>query len=99
MIVSFKAAPTYHYEWYTRMKQLNKGKDFSNVGAGICTELNENYPKLTLIQLSSIKERYSAQYYLVDREREDLGNYLVYSNRAYYLYDLRALEIGSSSIL
>jgi len=99
MIVSFKSAPTYHEEWYTRMKQLNMGKDFSDVGSGICTELKENYPKLTLIQLSSIKDRYGAQYYLVDREREDLSNYLIYSNRAYYLYDLRTSEIGTSSIL
>jgi hypothetical protein len=88
MVVNFKAAPTNarFLEWYERIKSLNGDNEFKGVGFQVYSELRQNYPELSLNQLRKIKQKYRAEYYLVEKERKDLKEMLIYSNNKYYLY-------------
>ncbi len=51
----------------------------------------QNFPALRREQLRALRETYTADYYLTTREREDLREYLIHRNAAYYLYALSNL--------
>jgi len=89
MVSNFKLAPPQCMdEWFQRMRALNGGLEFKNRGYLVKKEITENFRQLTYRQLSQIAHRYDAGYYLVDRERPELGQYLVYHNQHLWLYRL-----------
>ncbi len=90
-VVCFKFPPASGLitEWYARLVDLNGGKPFKNKGLDVNNELIENYPNLTFEQLLNIKSKYKTQYLLTIKERQDLSASLIYSNKSFYLYDLR----------
>ncbi|MCP4978391.1 MAG: hypothetical protein GY931_19770 [Maribacter sp.] len=71
------------------MKALNGDNKFKEQGIGICRDMNENFPLLTIEQLFNIRKAYKADYYLTWKERADLKAHLVYRNRVYYVYDIK----------
>jgi hypothetical protein len=91
--VSFKSAPHNKRvaEWYERLRDLNGGKEFHSVGFAVCKELTDNYRVLKKAQLIDLKEKYDAAFFLVDRQRADLEDIIVYGDGHYYIYDLKGL--------
>jgi hypothetical protein len=92
-VVCFKSAPHNNrvVEWYERLRDLNGSKEFHSVGFASCKELIKNYRGLKRKQLMDLKEKYDAAFFLVDRQRTDMENIIVYGDGNYYIYNLRDL--------
>lgn len=93
VVATFKTAPhnATILEWHRRLTHLNGGHEFRSTGFNVCAELMQNFPALRREQLRALRETYTADYYLTTREREDLREYLIHRNAAYYLYALSNL--------
>ncbi|RMG44015.1 MAG: hypothetical protein D6719_02530 [Candidatus Dadabacteria bacterium] len=89
-VVSFRQAPLDGRinEWLKRLQDINRGMEFKHRGYRAVAELRKNQRNLSKQELFSLKEKYSARYYLTDRMRYTLMDLLVYSANNYYLYDL-----------
>lgn len=72
-------------EWYQRYCALNGGQ-FHSVGVATETEAQNNYPRLSLAQLTEIGKSYGSEYYLTGTRRDDLGLPVVHANAEYFLY-------------
>ena len=89
-VVSYKRPPhnVRLLEWYRRMTAMNGGA-FHSRGSAARDELRKNYPQLSLAQIETIRNQYSADYYLTTWERGDLRGNLVHVSGSYYLYRLQ----------
>ncbi|MBL4865053.1 MAG: hypothetical protein JKY67_01600 [Pseudomonadales bacterium] len=92
MVINFKSCPVNRFHgWYDRIVAVNKGHHFTSRGFNIEDEIVANFQTLTATDLVRIRNEYSASYYVVELERAELGDALVFSNDDYYVYDLIVL--------
>jgi len=94
MVLNFKDSP-YNLRfanWYFRLKALNNDKEFEKSGYYIIENVNKNFNELSTKQLQKILNLFNGRYYIVDKDREDLSNLLVYNNDKYWIYDVNLLN-------
>jgi hypothetical protein len=92
-VVSFRHAPLDRnlLQWRERLQAINGGRPFAKRGFDITDELDQNEGRLTVPQLVELRERYGATHYLAKRNRVELADHLLYSNRRMFLYALDGL--------
>jgi len=88
-MVNFKRNPHSRLavEWYQRYSALN-GRPFHAVGFQTGSEIDANFPLLSLVELAGIRKRYGGDYFLTTKPRSDLRSQLVHENADYHLYAL-----------
>jgi len=94
MVVNFKSTPVNAeiLEWYERLIAMNRGLPFEKRGFRACKELARNYKALPPVQLRRLRAEYGADFYLVEGDRPDLAEALLYANEELSLYDLGMVE-------
>jgi hypothetical protein len=78
-------------DWLARLRELNRGKDFQEVGYDVKEELDWNEGKLTIADLIRMRDEYGAAYYVTTERRGDLVAQRLYDSK-YCVYDLRRLS-------
>ncbi len=89
-VAAFRHPPHDHrfLDWMARLRELNRSKDFREVGYDIKEELDWNEGKLPISELVRMRDEYGAAYYIATERRNDLIAQRLYDGKDYCVYDL-----------
>lgn len=100
VVVSYKAMPhgPRAAQWYERLKAVTGGEPIAGTGFEVCAQLTARHRELDVTQLRSLRQRFSARFYLLRGQRPELAKAEIYRDVRFAVYDIDALTNDDGAV-